>query len=142
MRLSAKVGPLLKQGLEEELEKLSFDEQRVAIGIFLKEDRGQKLWDLLTGLRGPDEPSERSDQDSTVNAANYAGRRKRKYNSTEVIREAAFFGVVGGSARYHQANEIILPPGNEWDHFDKHMARSAHAVGLKIMDKRLKEVDE
>lgn len=124
--------PNLKKDLVEQLEELSFDEQRVVIGIFLREDRGQKLWDLMTGLRGPDAPSERPDLSSSENAANYAERRKRKYSSTEVIRENAFFGVVGGAARHHQAAEVVLPPTSTYDHFLKHAERAAKAIGLKV----------
>lgn len=124
--------PSLKKELIERLEELSFDEQRVVIGIFLREDRGQKLWDLMTGLRGPDAPSERPDLSSSENRVNYDLRRKRKFNSTEVIREHAFFGVVGGAARHHMSDEILLPPTNEYDHFLKHMERAARAIGLKV----------
>lgn len=132
--------PVLSDEVKKMLEGLTFDEQRVAMGIFIKTDRGQHLWDLITGLRGPDSPSERPDRSSKENKEAYALRRKRKYNSTEIIRSHAFFGVVGGSARYHGGEEIILPPSSEWDHFDKHMARAAQAIGLRIMDKKMEDV--
>lgn len=124
--------PTISPALKDQLKSLTFDEQRVVIGIFLKNPGGGNLWDLLTGLRGPDSPSETPDMSSSESAKAYQGRRDRKYKSTEVIREEAFFGVVGGAARYRKATKVLLPPQSLWDHFDKHAYRAANAIGLKV----------
>ena len=108
-------------------------EKRTQIGQWLLEGDGQALWDLLCGLRGPDTPSEREDMDYTQRTRAYTGRRERKYKTAEVIREKAFFGQVGGGARHHDADHIILPPASEWDHFDTHMQRAADVLGLKVV---------
>ena len=111
---------------------MTFEEMRECIGVWLKGPHGGELWDLMCAQRGPDSPSERDNMGADQRAVAYAARRKRKFNTTEVIRQASWGGVVGGSARSHQGNSITLPPQEEWDHFDKHMARAAEMVGLTI----------
>lgn len=133
--------PLLRPELATELGELTFDQQRVALGIFIKSDRGQKLWDLITALRGPDSPSETPSMSGKEAKIAYAERRKRKYNSTEVIRWAAFFGVVGGAARYHEGDKIVVEDLDNLDHFSKHMVRAANAIGLKVKASKQLEVD-
>lgn len=124
--------PKFDSEFKARIKSLSFDEQRAVIGFFLKSGSGSQLWDLLTGLRGPDSPSERPNMSHEEQAAAYKGRRARKYNTVEIIREAAFFGVVGGAARYHEDTKVTVPPSKEWDHFDKHVARAAQTIGLGV----------
>src|SRR3990167_4540998 len=112
---------------------MTFDEQRKQIGEWLKGPHGAKLWDLMCALRGPDSPSERGGMSTAEHSRAYAGRRKRKYATVEVVRQKAFHGVVGGCARHHDDDHITLPPMNEWDHFDHHMQRVAAGLGLKVV---------
>lgn len=112
---------------------LTFAEKRAIIGKWLNGSDGCKLWDLMCGLRGPDSPSERDDMTSAQSAAAYKGRRARKFKTVEVIRQKAFNGVIGGSARHHDDDHILLPPTVEWDHFDRHMQRAADVLGIKIV---------
>lgn len=112
---------------------MTLNEKRAMIGQWLKEDEGDQLWDLMTGLRGPDSPSERGDMTSEEQARAYKGRRARKFKTVEVIRAKAFNGVIGGSARSHHADHITLPPRGQWDHFDRHMERAARVLGLKVV---------
>jgi len=111
---------------------MTFDEKRRQIGEWLREPGGDKLWDLLCGLRGPDSPSERGDMGEGERQVAYSGRRKRKYDTVEVIREKAFFGALGGSARHHASTHITLPPEEERDHFDRHMERAAEVLGIIV----------
>lgn len=120
------------QDFKDELKSLTFDEQRTAIGIFLKSSSGGKLWDLITGLRGPDSPSERADMKYNEHSTAYGARCARKYKSTQIIREYAFFGVIGGAAKHRPGTKIVLPPQERFDHFDKHMLRAAEAIGLGV----------
>lgn len=124
--------PKLDSDFKDKVKNLSFDEQRVVIGHFLKSQHGARLWNLLTCLRGPDSPSEKPNMSYDKKKVTYAGRRKRKYNTVEVIRDKAFFGVIGGSARSHEADLVTIPPSSEWDHFDRHVAKAADAIGLKV----------
>jgi hypothetical protein len=90
-----------------------------------------RLWDLLTALRGPDSPSEpinRHDEQA------YRKRRERKYSSTEVIRQAAFFGVVGGAARYHAGTSVQVRHREQQDHFDRHVIKAASVLGLAVTE--------
>lgn len=111
-----------------------FDKIRRQIGEWLKGPCGSRLWDLMCALRGPDFPSERPDMEPAASQAAYAARRDRKYKSCEVVREAAFFGVIGGAARHHPDTKILLPPSKEWDHYDKHQARAAAVLGLEVQE--------
>ena len=114
---------------------LPFDQFREFMGEFLSlNPSAGKAWDLLTCLRGPDAPSDRPDQSTEENEHAYARRRERKYRTVEIIREVAFFGTVGGAARHHLDVKVTLPPAKEWDHFDKHVARAAKAVGLRVVE--------
>src|SRR3990167_6500200 len=82
--------------------QLSLDDWRRFMAAFLRYNpHAGEAWDVLTCLRGPDSPSERPDMTANESAVAYTGRRKRKYNTVEVIRAAAFFGTCGGCARYH-----------------------------------------
>lgn len=122
----------LKPKLEEKLKNLTFDEQRIAIGIFLKSSHGARLWNLITALRGPDSPSEKPNMSFDEQQQAYKARRKRKYNTVEVIRDAAFFGVIGGAARSHKDTKVTIPNSKEWDHFDRHVFKAAQAIGLNV----------
>ena len=92
-------------------------------------------WDIMGCVRGPDSPSERPDMDSAAASRSYTGRRKRKYETVEVIREAMFFGYMGGGARSHKGDHVLLPPSNKWDHFDRHVSRAAQAIGIPVRTK-------
>ena len=124
---------ILDNGEEVGVSSLSFEQFRRFMAELLgKNPCSGTVWDLLTGLRGPDSPSERPDLGTKANATAYTARRDRKYRTVEVIRAAAFYGTVGGSARRHQGDSIQLPPQMRWDHFDKHAARAAQTIGLKV----------
>ena len=110
----------------------TFDEMRVIIGAWLKGPHGDRLWDLMCALRGPDFPSETPLMSSDEGARTYAARRNRKYKTTEIVREKAFFGVCGGCARHHDDDHVYLPPEKERDHFDKHIERVADMLGLGV----------
>ena len=115
---------------------LTFDEMRRIISKWFQHGKGdhrRKFWDLITGLRGPDSPSERPDMNTKAASLAYSLRRQRKYDTVEVIRNKAFFGVVGGAARSHEADHVTLPPQSQWDHFDKHVSRAAGTLGLKVV---------
>jgi len=114
--------------------KATWPELRSFMGdVIAHNPNSRKLWDLITGLRGPDSPSERPDMSQTEQAEAYEGRRKRKAKTVEVIRGHAFGGIVGGSARSRDDRDyVVLPPESEWDHFDKHVARAAHTIGLTV----------
>lgn len=118
---------------------MTFDEMRKQIGEWLQSDEGGRLWDLLTCLRGPDSPSELVNVHSAENSANYKLRRERKYDTVEVIRQKAFFGVVGGSARHHDQDYVVVNPPDEQDHFDRHVLKAAYALGLEV---RVKEKEK
>jgi len=118
---------------------MTFDEMRKQIGEWLQSNEGGRLWDLLTCLRGPDSPSELVNVHSPENSANYKLRRERKYDTVEVIRQKAFFGVVGGSARHHDQDYVVVNPPDEQDHFDRHVLKAACALGLEV---RVKEKEK
>ena len=111
---------------------MTLTEKRQQIGKWLQEDGGAELWDLMCGLRGPDSPSERGDMTTTEHARAYKGRRARKFKTVEVIRQKAFYGVIGGCARHHDDDHITLPPTVERDHFDRHMERAAQVLGIEV----------
>lgn len=94
-----------------------------------------QFWDLITGLRGPDFPSERGDQSPVEHAKAYSDRRKRKYEAGEVIREKAFYGAIGGGARSHAGDTVVVNPSIRADHYDRHAIRAAQVVGLKIKER-------
>lgn len=112
----------------------SLHELRDWMGQVIKHNpQSGRFWDLITCLRGPDSPSERPDMTPEERNSAYAGRRKRKADTVEVIRAQAFGGAVGGSARYRVDRDYVtLPPMGEWDHFDKHVERAARAIGLEV----------
>ena len=112
---------------------MTLDAKRQKIGKWLEGPDGGALWDIMCALRGPDSPSETPSMSPQQRALAYNARRKRKFNTVEVIREKAFFGVVGGCARHHEGDTILLPPTIGWDHFDGHMQKAANVLGLKVV---------
>ena len=95
---------------------------------------GQALWDILTALRGPDNPTERGGMSDAQWNEQYRLRRARKRETVEVIRGKTFPNC--GEARCREdIDYVTLPPKAEWDHFDKHVARAAHWLGLRIEEK-------
>ena len=130
---SAIIGVTDNEGLSKSISALSLTELRqVMARIIDTNPNSGQLWDILTCLRGPDSPSERPDMTSKESNEAYAGRRARKYKTVEVIRQKAFFGSIGGAARHHAADRVTLPPSSQWDHFDKHVARAASALGIQV----------
>lgn len=118
---------------KELAKSMTFDEWREFMAEFLRHNpNASKAWDLITCQRGPDSPSERPDMKPAESAKAYKGRRERKYNTVEVIRAASFGGVVGGAARSHKADKVIVPPSEQRDHFDRHVVRAAQVLGLKV----------
>lgn len=112
----------------------TFEEMRAVLDQFLRRPTpdASRMWDLLTGLRGPDTPSERADMDPVACETAYRARRKRKRRTTEVIRGHSFPGI--GGARYRiDTREVVVPPANQQDHFDRHVIRAASALGLTII---------
>jgi hypothetical protein len=108
----------------------TFEEFRDLLRRVVRSGYGQRAWDVITALRGPDSPSERPNMSPQDQAAAYAARRERKHKGVEVIR--GHF-VAGGSARSRKdINYVTLPPREEWDHHDKHVGEAAEALGLEI----------
>jgi hypothetical protein len=108
----------------------TFEEFRDLLRRVVGSGYGQRAWDVITALRGPDSPSERPDMSPQDQAAAYAARRERKRKGVEVIR--GHF-VAGGSARSRKdISYVTLPPREEWDHHDKHVGEAAEALGLEI----------
>lgn len=101
------------------------------------------LWDVLVAMRGPDRGrgemwSERPcDESRPVWTRRYQARVERKMVTSAVVRGKAFGSV--RSARTSHADHVVLPPRAMWDHFDKHCAQAAKALGLAI--KEVREVE-
>ena len=109
------------------------DDMRKIVAEFLKTSSGaHQFWEIITGLRGPDSPSELDNMPSDVYAKAYDARRKRKAKTVEVIRGKAFFGVSSGSARVRHDRDYVVVPKKHQDHFDKHVVRAAEALGLEV----------
>lgn len=112
--------------------KNNLDKSLATVRELLANDPSGKLWDVLTALRGPDTPSERSDMPAKERDEAYRARRVRKYKTVEVIRYHAV-GHTAPGARRHADDKVILPNDREvWDHFDKHVERAARALGLRV----------
>lgn len=118
-------------GTDLAVKNLSFEQWRRFMAEFMGRNPNASLaWDVMGCVRGPDSPSESCKMGSAEHNQAYAGRRQRKYNTVEVIREAMFFGVCGGGARHHKGDSVTLA-GLE-DHFDRHVRAAANALGLKV----------
>lgn len=112
---------------------ISLEKWRQFMARFLRRNPNSgAAWDIMTGLRGPDSPSERPDMGVEERDRAYRGRRKRKYDTVEIIRHTAFYGALGGCARHHEDTKVTLPPRGQWDHFDRHVARAAQYLGLQV----------
>ncbi len=113
-------------------EVTEFDQQVAAIRYWLTKGRDSgRLWDLLTALRGPDNPSETGNMSPEAARIAYKGRRDLKFKTVEIIRSVS--GLCGGGARRHSDKAITLPKDQgSWTHFHKHAANAARALGLGI----------
>ena len=115
---------------------ITLDEWRQFMQELLRHNpNAAAVWDIMTSLRGPDHPSERPDMKPPEASRAYSGRRKRKYDTVEIVRARAFYGACGGQARSHVDTAVTLPPQHQWDHFDKHVARAARWLGLKVKER-------
>ena len=113
--------------------ELSFLQWRQFMAEFMSTNPNSHLaWDIMGCVRGPDSPSERPDMGSKERSKAYKGRRDRKFKTVEILREAMFFGAVGGAARYHKDNKVTIPPSSQRDHFDRHVERGANAIGIPV----------
>lgn len=92
----------------------------------------ESLWHVLTALRGPDSPSERPDMGDAESSEAYAGRRRRKRMTVEVIRGKALGGKCLGARVRTDIDYVTLPPESEWEHFDRHVRAAAVVLGLKV----------
>lgn len=104
------------------------DGMRKLLSAFFKEapyGEQRKLWNILTALRGPD------------GSPTWLARKVRKAQTTAIVRYAAFYGAAGGSAKIRAGSVVVLPPKEEWDHFDQHVAKAAVALGLEIRSEKL-----
>ena len=109
----------------------SFEEWREFMRVFITHNPASSpAWDVMTALRGPDAPSERAGQPPKAYSAAYKGRRDRKFKTVEVIRSAAFYSAVGGCARQHTGDTVVV--SKQEDHFDRHVRRAAAQLGLKV----------
>ena len=114
---------------------LSLDDWRRFMAEFMtKNSNSSSAWDLMGCIRGPDSPSENPSMTSKESSEAYAGRRKRKFQTIEIIRNHMFFGVVGGCARSHNDNKVTLPSPHRYDHFDRHVQKAARILGLRIQN--------
>ncbi len=124
---------ILDSGKTVDVSKLTLEDWRRFMAAFMSQNRNSGIaWDIMGCVRGPDSPSERPDMDSDESARAYKGRRTRKYETVEVIREAMFFGVVGGAARSHKGKKVVLPAHSKRDHFDRHVERAANALEIPV----------
>lgn len=125
MKIEVKTGELVP------VSELTLDQMRQLTGeMITKNPYSGSYWDILTCLRGPDSPSESSNMTDGERSKAYSGRRARKFDGVEIIREAAFFGMSGGGARRHKGDTVTLH-GNG-DHHDRHLSRAAEVLGLKV----------
>ena|SRR3990167_9926317 len=128
---------LFDDGQTVSVKHLSFNQWRQFMSEYMSMSPQASLaWDLMGCVRGPDSPSERPDMSSDESSIAYQGRRERKYKTVEVIRQAMFFGSIGGAARFHKDNKVILPRRSSYDHFDKHVERAANAIGLQVINEQ------
>lgn len=107
---------------------LSLKEKLKMIGEAARQDKA--LWDVLVCMRGPDSPSERPSDPWEERERLHEARRARKMKTGAVIRHHA----VGEmhAAMTSDKSYVVLPPAEKWDHYDKHIAQAAGALGLKV----------
>lgn len=126
---------IFEDGQTVSVKHLSFNQWRQFMQEFMSRNpNSASAWDLMGCVRGPDSPSERPDMQPDESSRAYKGRRDRKYKTVEIIREAMFFGSIGGCARFHKDTKVTLPRHSAYDHFDKHVERAAHAIGLNVVN--------
>ena len=124
---------ILDNGKEIPVKDLSLDVWRRFMAEFMGQNPNSGLaWDIMGCIRGPDSPSERPDMSATDAKKAYSGRRERKYQTVEVLRQVMFFGVVGSAARSHKGTKVILPTHSQRDHFDRHVERAAQALDIPV----------
>ena len=124
---------ILDSGKEVSIKELSFTEWRRFMSEFMSSNHNaSKAWDVMGCVRGPDSPSERPDMTPDESSKAYSGRRDRKFKTVEIIREAMFFGSIGGCARHHRDSKVTVRPHGKQDHFDRHVERAAHALDLTV----------
>lgn len=124
---------ILDSGATVKVKDLTLKQWREFMAEFMsKNPHSQEAWDIMGCVRGPDFPSERPDMSSTEQAKAYQGRRHRKYETVEVLREAMFYGVCGGSARRHRGDHVVVASDLHADHFDRHVSAAAHALGIEV----------
>lgn len=111
--------------------KMSLQDRLAILRELLRTDPSGAFWDVVTALRGPDSPSEKPGMSQKEHDRAYGARRKRKFNTVEVIRERAV-GDTAPGARRHADDKVIVPPKEERDHFDQHVVRAAKRLGLRV----------
>ena len=110
---------------------ISFEEWREFMREFISTNGASgAAWDVMTALRGPDTPTERSGMGSAEFSKAYAARVSRKFKTVEVIRAVAFYGSVGGCAKRHTDDKVVVPAWD--DHFNRHVRRAAARLGLNV----------
>ena len=124
---------IFDDGTTKSFNELSLEDwRRMMADLLSVNHNAASIWDIMGCVRGPDNPSEHSGMSSKEHAAAYKGRRNRKFDTVEVIREAMFFGRCGGSARHHKDTKVKVNPPGFQDHFDGHVIKAAKALGLKV----------
>ena len=124
---------ILDNGKTVRISELSFTGWRRFMAEFLASNKHSgQAWDVMSCIRGPDHPSERPYMASSESVNAYRARRERKRKTVEPIREAMFYGTLGGAARHHSSNHVELPPRQQWDHFDRHVERAALILDLVV----------
>ena len=127
---------VIMEGKEVSVKDLSLTQWRQFMAEFMqKNPNASAAWNIMGCIRGPDFPSERPDMNSREREKAYSGRRKRKYETVEVLREAMFFGVVGGCARHHKEDHVLVMQDSNADHFDRHVVLAARALGIEVKHK-------
>lgn len=115
---------------------MELSEMLAQIGTWIRtEPHGRALWDVITGLRGPDsgigQPhSELPCQLGTEHDRLYTARVARKMVTVAILRHRALGEVPG--ARTRVGDKVTIPSPREQDHFDKHVERAAKALGLGV----------
>lgn len=106
--------------------------RRLMAELMTTNPNASSMWDLMGCVRGPDTPSENPSMSPDDFNKAYKERRKRKYQTVEVIRSVLFYGAVGEGARSHEDTKVIVRPAKQRDHYDVHVLRAARALGLSV----------
>jgi hypothetical protein len=127
---------ILDDGTPVPVTQLTFSQWRHFMAAVLQHSpHAHTIWDVMACVRGPDTPSERPDMSPSEHNSAYGGRRHRKRQTVEVLRHVMFHGTCGGQARHREGTSVTLPPANERDHFDRHVALGASILGLTVKTK-------